>query len=98
DRLAGWALAGGAALPAILLLLPAPVTDRLPDAAAPPCRAHGRRLRAETEYLLAGTDATRTERDAALEAADAAAKTLSPAVLAPPYRPAGLRCGETRAR
>ena len=50
DRLAGWALAGAASLPAILFLWPAPVTDRLRDAAGAACRAHGRRLRAEAEY------------------------------------------------
>ena len=90
DRLAGWALAGAASLPAILFLWPAPVTDRLRDAAGAACRAHGRRLRAEAEYLLAGTEETRAEREAAVEAADAAAKTLSTAFLATPYRPAGL--------
>ena len=61
DRLAGWALAGAASLPAILFLWPAPVTDRLRDAAGAACRAHGRRLRAEAEYLARrhGRDACR---------------------------------------
>jgi uncharacterized membrane protein YccC len=90
DRLAGWALAGAASLPAILLLWPAPVSDRLRGAAAAACRAHGRRLRAEAEYLVAATDDLRAARDTAVEASDAAAKTLSTAFLATPYRPAGL--------
>ena len=77
-------------MPAILLLWPAPVADRLRGAAAAACRAHGRRLHAEAEYLLAATEETRAGRDVAVEAASAAAKTLGTVFLATPYRPAGL--------
>lgn len=55
-RLAGWGMAGGAALVATALLWPAPAHDRLRGAAAAACRALAARLRAGVAYLLSGMD------------------------------------------
>ncbi len=45
DRLAGWGMAGGAALAAVALLWPAPARDPLRSALITACRALGARLR-----------------------------------------------------
>ena len=91
DRLAGWGMAAGVALVATALLWPAPVRDRLRDAAAAACRALAARLRAGVAYHLsrmAGQFAP--DRDHAAAQADQAVEALRSAFLATPYRPTGL--------
>src|SRR5260370_1158432 len=78
DRLAGWGMAGGAALAAVALLWPAPARDRLRSAAITACRALAARLRSEAAYLLSGEDGR-----VALDP-DHAAGPADPAVPAPP--------------
>jgi uncharacterized membrane protein YccC len=91
DRLAGWAMAAGAALVAIALLWPAPARDRLRGAAAAACRALAARLRAGIAYLLSGMDEQfARDRDHAAAQADQAVETLRSSFLAAPYRPTGL--------
>jgi hypothetical protein len=91
DRLAGWAMAGGAALVATALLWPAPARDRLRGAAAAACRALAARLRAGIAYLLSGMDEQfALDRDRAAAQADQAVQALRSAFLATPYRPTGL--------
>ena len=90
-RLAGWGMAGGAALVAIALLWPAPARDRLRGAAAAACRALAARLRAGVAYLLSGMDGQfALDRDHAAAQADQAVEALRSAFLAMPYRPTGL--------
>ena len=90
-RLAGWAMAAGAALVATALLWPAPARDRLRDAAAAACRALAARLRAGIAYLLSGMDGQfALDRDHAAAQADQAVEALRSAFLATPYRPTGL--------
>jgi hypothetical protein len=91
DRLAGWGMAGGAALVATALLWPAPARDRLRGAAAAACRALAARLRAGVAYLLSGMDGQfALDRDHAAAQADQAVEALRGAFLATPYRPTGL--------
>ena len=91
DRLAGWGMAGGAALAATALLWPAPARDRLRSAAAAACRALAARLRARAGYLLSGMDGQfALDRDHAAAQADQAVEALRSAFLATPYRPTGL--------
>ncbi len=91
DRLAGWGMAGGAALVATALLWPAPARDRLRGAAAAACRALAARLRAGVAYLLSGMDEQfALDRDHAAAQADQAVEALRSAFLATPYRPTGL--------
>ena len=91
DRLAGWGMAGGAALVATAFLWPAPARDRLRGAAAAACRALAARLRAEVAYLLSGMDGQfALDRDHAAAQADQAVEALRSAFLATPYRPTGL--------
>ncbi len=90
-RLAGWGMAGGAALVAVALLWPAPARDRLRGAAAAACRALAARLRAGVAYLLSGMDEqSALDRDHAAAQADQAVEALRSAFLATPYRPTGL--------
>src|SRR5262249_13766016 len=91
DRLAGWGMAGGAALAATALLWPAPARDRLRGAAAAACRALAARLRAGVAYLLSGMDEQfALDRDHAAAQADQSVEALRSAFLATPYRPTGL--------
>jgi len=91
DRLAGWAMAGGAALVATALLWPAPARDRLRGAVAATCRALAARLRAGVAYLLSGMDEQfARDRDHAAAQSDQAVEALRGAFLAMPYRPTGL--------
>ncbi len=91
DRLAGWGMAGGAALAAVALLWPAPVRDPLRGAAITACRALAARLRSEVAYLLSGADRQFAhDRDHAAGQADHAVRALHRAFLATPYRPTGL--------
>src|SRR5690242_10419528 len=90
-RLAGWAMAAGAALIATALLWPAPARDRLRGAAAAACRALAARLHAGIAYLRSGMDEQfARERDHAVAQADQAIGALRSAFLATPYRPTGL--------
>ena len=90
-RLAGWGMAGGAALVATALLWPAPARDRLRGAAAAACRALAARLRAGVAYLLSGMDGQfALDRDHAAAQADQAVEAMRSAFLATPYRPTGL--------
>ena len=89
--LAGWGMAGGAALVAVALLWPAPARDRLRGAAAAACRALAARLRTGVAYLLSGMDGPfALDRDHAAAQADQAVEALRSAFLATPYRPTGL--------
>jgi uncharacterized membrane protein YccC len=91
DRLAGWAMAAGAALAAIALLWPAPAHDRLRGAAAAACQALAARLRAGVAYLLSGMDEqSALDRDHAAAQADQAVEALRSTFLATSYRPTGL--------
>jgi uncharacterized membrane protein YccC len=90
-RLAGWGMAGGAALVATALLWPAPARDPLRAAAAAAFRALAARLRAGVAYLLSGMDDQfALDRDHATAQADQAVGALRGAFLATPYRPTGL--------
>ncbi len=90
-RLAGWGMAGGAALVAVAFLWPAPARDRLRGAAAAACRVLAARLRAGVAYLLSGMDGQfALDRDHAAAQADQAVGALRSAFLATPYRPTGL--------
>ena len=90
-RLAGWGMAGGAALVAMAVLWPAPARDRLRGAAAAACRALAARLRAGVAYLLSGmAGQCALDRDHAAAQADQAVQALRGAFLATPYRPTGL--------
>ena len=91
DRLAGWAMAAGAAFLAIALLWPTPTRGPLRSAATAACRALGARLHAEVAFTLSGhEDAFAHERDHAVKQSDAAVATLRRVFLATPYRPASL--------
>jgi len=91
DRLAGWGMAAGAALVAIVVLWPAPARDRLRGAATAACRALAVRLRAGVAHLLSGMDEqSARDRDDAAAQADQAVEALRGAFLATPYRPTGL--------
>jgi uncharacterized membrane protein YccC len=76
DRLAGWGIASGAALVAIIVLWPAPVRNPLRTAAIAACRALAGRLR--------------THDEAAAAEASAAVASLQQVFFATPYRPTGL--------
>ncbi len=87
DRLAGWALAGGASLVAITVLWPAPVREPLRNAAAEACRRLSMRLTAEVSADGEGADLSFADTVAASDAAVAALRTT---FFATPYRPTGL--------
>src|SRR5262249_37203605 len=76
DRLAGWGLASGAALTAIVLLWPAPVRNPLRAAAIDACRALAARLSSPEQ--------------ATVERAGEAVRKLRDLFSATPYRPTGL--------
>src|SRR6266581_2504985 len=91
DRLAGWGMAGGAALAAVALLWPAPARDPLRSALITACRALGARLRSEVAYLLSGADRQfALDRDHVAGQANHAVAALHHTFLATPYRPTGL--------
>jgi hypothetical protein len=103
DRLAGWALASGAAWLAVALLWPAPSRDPLGASAASACRAIANRLRADIDYLAATANETAAQaagvadavatHQAAVAGARAAVASLRRVFLATPYRPTGLSTG-----
>jgi hypothetical protein len=88
DRLAGWGLAGGAALLAVWLLWPAPTRDPVRGAAIVACRALAARLRTEVAHVMHGASAA--DHDAAVARADEAVGALHAVFFATPYRPTGL--------
>jgi Fusaric acid resistance protein-like len=91
DRVAGWGLASGAAILAVMLLWPTPVRDPLRDAATAACRALAARLRADVALVLGGPSAPDAEEHAAAaaQARDSVA-ALRRTFFATPYRPTGL--------
>src|SRR5690242_10958483 len=91
DRLAGWLLAGGASLPAVALLWPAPRREPLRDAAADACLALSARLSAEVAHWF---DHDAAEVGPAVARADAAVAALRSRFLGTPYRPSGLSTGD----
>jgi uncharacterized membrane protein YccC len=91
DRLAGWLLAAAVAIPAAVLLWPAPVRDPLRGAAVAASRALAARLRTDVARRLGAPDApTDEEHRATVTAASQAVKDLRRTFLATPYRPTGL--------
>ena len=85
DRLAGWALASGAALLAVRFLWPVPTRDPIRDAVTDACRAVAERLRVHV-----GSTYSEAEYDAAVERAEVALRNLNALFFATPYRPTGL--------
>ena len=91
DRVAGWAMASGAALLAIVLLWPAPTRSALRSAAISACRALAARLRADVACMLSNEEQTfASELDRAIAQANGAITALRRGFLATPYRPASL--------
>src|SRR5258708_3204578 len=91
DRLAGWGMAGGAALVAVALLWPAPARDPLRSALITVSRALAARLRAEIAAMLSvGAKAPGLDRGRGVEREHDAVGGLRRAFLATPYRPTGL--------
>jgi uncharacterized membrane protein YccC len=87
-RLAGWLLAGAVALPAVVLLWPAPRREPLRDPAAEACRCLSARLTAEVARGREGGDDPAVGE--AVARSEAAVAALRAAFLATPYRPSGL--------
>jgi uncharacterized membrane protein YccC len=91
DRLAGWGLAGAAALIAVVVLWPAPQRSRLRDAAILAGKALAGGLRAEAAFALGGRgEALARDRDRAVEQAEESVAAMHRVFLATPYRPASL--------
>jgi uncharacterized membrane protein YccC len=91
DRLAGWAMAAGAALFAVGSLWPSPTRGPLRSAAMAACQGLAARMRAEVAFVLSGEDETFAhDRDHAIERSDGAVAALRGVFLATPYRPASL--------
>jgi uncharacterized membrane protein YccC len=91
DRLAGWAMASGAALLAVGLLWPAPAREPLRSAAARACRALAGRLRAEVAQVRGdGNASLGGELERCVAGAEDAVSALRREFLATPYRPTGL--------
>jgi uncharacterized membrane protein YccC len=88
DRIAGWGLAGTAALVAVWLLWPAPARDSVRTAAIDGCRALAARLRIHVAFMHG--QASEAERDAVVAQAEGAVEALHTAFFATPYRPTGL--------
>jgi uncharacterized membrane protein YccC len=90
-RLAGWGMAAGAAILAVWLLWPQPVSDPLRTPATVACRALAVRLRSDVSYALGtGGEAAAAERDQAAAHAHGMISELHRVFLATPYRPTGL--------
>jgi uncharacterized membrane protein YccC len=91
DRLAGWGMASGVALLAIVLLWPTPERGPLRDAAAAACRALALRLRADVAYRISREDpALAGEHERATAEAERRIAALRRVFLATPFRPSGL--------
>ncbi len=89
DRLAGWGMAGGAALLAVALLWPAPTREPLRARAIEACRALAARLRADVAHAL-GVEHDQGAREQTLVRADEAVDALHAEFFATPNRPTGL--------
>ncbi|HWG08344.1 MAG TPA: FUSC family protein [Solirubrobacteraceae bacterium] len=91
DRVAGWGMASGAALLAIVLLWPTPARGPLRDAAAAACRALALRLRADVAFRISGEDPSLAgHHERATAAAEQAVTAMRRVFLATPFRPTGL--------
>lgn len=92
DRVAGWGMASGAAMLAIVLLWPTPTRSALRAAAAGACRALAVRLRADVAYAVSRGESSLTAADHERAVADAkqAVATMRRVFLATPFRPTGL--------
>jgi uncharacterized membrane protein YccC len=91
DRVAGWGMASGAALLAIVLLWPTPTRGPLRAAAAGACRALALRLRADVAFGMSDGDRSlAAAHDRAVNAAHEAVATMRRVFLATPFRPTGL--------
>lgn len=91
DRLAGWAMASGAAIIAVAVLWPAPASSPLRGPAAAACRALAARLRSDVALRLGGPDApAASQHEQAVRGAAGAVAELQRIFLATPYRPTGL--------
>lgn len=91
DRLLGWLLAGGASLPAITLLWPAPNREPLRAPTARAFRLCAQRLRAEAGCVRGGFDPRDVDaRRAIADEAEKAVAELRTAFFRTPYRPTGL--------
>jgi hypothetical protein len=91
DRVAGWGMASGAAMLAIVLLWPTPARGPLRTAAAEACRALALRLRADVAFRMSGGDQSlAADHGHAAAAAGAAVAAMRRVFLATPFRPTGL--------
>jgi hypothetical protein len=91
DRVAGWGMASGAALLAIVLLWPTPTRGPLRAAAAGACRALALRLRADVAFGMSDGDKSfAADHDHAIAAAHEAVAAMRRVFLATPFRPTGL--------
>jgi uncharacterized membrane protein YccC len=91
DRLAGWGMASGAALLAIVLLWPTPERGPLRDAAAAACRALALRLRADVAFRISGEEPSlAADHERATAEAESKVAALRRVFLATPFRPSGL--------
>ena len=94
DRLAGWAMAAGAAMIAVAVMWPAPSRDALRRPVMAAATALANRLRLDVAYTLGGSPGvTKAERDEAVGNAHAAVEALRHTFFATPYRPTGLSTG-----
>ncbi len=91
DRVAGWGMASGAALLAIVLLWPTPTRGPLRAAAAGACRTLALRLRADVAFGMSeGEKSLAADHDHAVAAAHEAVAAMRRVFLATPFRPTGL--------
>jgi uncharacterized membrane protein YccC len=91
DRVAGWGMASGAALLAIVLLWPTPTRGPLRAAAAGACRALAVRLRADVVYRMSdGDESLAADHERAVADAHDAVAAMRRVFLATPFRPTGL--------
>ncbi len=94
DRLAGWAMAAGAAMIAVAVMWPAPSRDALRGPVMAAATALANRLRLDVAYTLGGSPGvTKAERDEAVGNAHATVEALRHTFFATPYRPTGLSTG-----
>jgi hypothetical protein len=91
DRVAGWGMASGAAMLAIVLLWPTPTRGPLRAAAAGACRALALRLRADVAFRMSeGDKSLAADHDHAVAASHEAVAAMRRVFLATPFRPTGL--------
>jgi uncharacterized membrane protein YccC len=90
DRLAGWLMAGAAAMIAGQLLWPAPVADPLRSGVATTCRLVAQRLRIAVQLAEGEPGVTEQDRLAAAEESRRRISAMLTSFYSVPYRPAGL--------